>query len=69
MLKQANYIKPIHNNIEYSKALKDIESLWDKAIPETPEGDKFELLCLVIDSIKESLSAKTGINFKESFDE
>lgn len=49
MLKQASYIKPIRNNIEHAKALKDIESLWNKAVPETPEGDKFELLCLVIE--------------------
>lgn len=49
MLKQANYIKPIHNNIEYSKALKTIEILWDRAIPGTPEGDTFEVLCLVVE--------------------
>jgi HTH-type transcriptional regulator/antitoxin HigA len=49
MSKHAVYIKPIHNDVEYSKALKDIENLWDKAITGTIEGDKFELLCLVIE--------------------
>jgi HTH-type transcriptional regulator/antitoxin HigA len=49
MLKQQNCLKPIHNNTEYSKALKTIESLWDSAIPGTPEGDMFEVLCLIVE--------------------
>jgi len=49
MLNQTNFIKPIHNDIEYSDALKDIETLWDKATPGTKEGDMFELLCLVVE--------------------
>ena len=49
MLKQANFIKPIHNAVEYSLALKDIEGFWDKAVPGTPEGDTFEVLCLVVE--------------------
>lgn len=45
-----NPIKLIQNENEYSEALKQIENLWDKAIPGTPEGEEFDLLSLIIEN-------------------
>lgn len=49
MIKPASDLKLIHNKREYSKALKTIENLWDRAIPGTPEGDALEVLCLIVE--------------------
>ena len=36
-------IKPIRTEKEYEAALEEVEELWG-AKPETPEGDRFEVL-------------------------
>ncbi|MBF0409744.1 MAG: transcriptional regulator [Candidatus Riflebacteria bacterium] len=45
-----NPIKLIQNENEYSEVLKKIETLWDKAIPGTPDGEEFELLSLILEN-------------------
>ena len=42
-------VKPIHSDAEHTRALKMVDELWDKAIPGTEAGDKFEVLCIVIE--------------------
>lgn len=41
-------IKPIKNEIEYKATLRELEKVWH-AKPDTPDGDTFELLVLVIE--------------------
>jgi HTH-type transcriptional regulator/antitoxin HigA len=43
-------IKPIRTPADHAAALKEIERLWDKAQPGTPEGDTFEVLSALVDA-------------------
>jgi HTH-type transcriptional regulator/antitoxin HigA len=43
-------IKPIRKPADHAAALKELERLWDKARPGTPEGDKFEVLSALVDA-------------------
>jgi HTH-type transcriptional regulator/antitoxin HigA len=43
-------IKPIRTPIDHTAALKEVERLWDKAQPGTPDGDKFEVLSALVDA-------------------
>jgi len=42
-------IKPIRTEADHDAALAEIERLWD-ARPETPDGDRFEILATLVDS-------------------
>ena len=47
-----NSIKPIRTNADYEAALAEIELLFDlpeEPLPGTPEGDRLELLALLIE--------------------
>jgi HTH-type transcriptional regulator / antitoxin HigA len=43
-------IKPIRTSADHAAALKEVESLWEKAQPGTAEGDKFEVLSALVDA-------------------
>jgi len=43
-------IKPIRTPADHATALKEIERLWDKARPGTPDGDSFEVLSALVDA-------------------
>lgn len=43
-------IKPVRNAKDHQWALREIERLWDKAQPGTPDGDRFEVLSALVDS-------------------
>lgn len=43
-------IKPIRTPADHGAALREIERLWDKAQPGTPEGEKFEVLSTLVDA-------------------
>jgi HTH-type transcriptional regulator/antitoxin HigA len=43
-------IKPIRTTADHAAALKEIERLWDRAQPGTPEGEKFEVLSTLVDA-------------------
>ena len=43
-------IKPIRTPADHAAVLKEIERLWDKAEPGTPDGDKFEVLSTLADA-------------------
>jgi HTH-type transcriptional regulator/antitoxin HigA len=43
-------IKPIHTARDHAAALAEIERLWDKAKPGTPDGEKFEVLSTLVDA-------------------
>jgi HTH-type transcriptional regulator / antitoxin HigA len=43
-------IKPIRSSADHAAALKEIERLWDRARPGTPEGEKFEVLSTLLDA-------------------
>ena len=45
-------IKPIKNEIDYQAALEEIESLFDAA-PDTPEGDRLEVLTTLVEAYEE----------------
>lgn len=45
-------IKPIKNERDYRKALKEIDSLMD-ARPNTPEGDRLDVLVTLVDAWEE----------------
>ena len=45
-------IKPIKNERDYRKALKEIDSLMD-ARPNTPEGDRFDVLVTLVHASEE----------------
>lgn len=47
-------IKPIHNDVDYQRALMEIERLWG-ADPRTPEGDKLDILVTLVDAYEESV--------------
>ena len=43
-------IKPIKTEADYESALKEIERLWDRAQPGTPDGEKFDVLSTLVDA-------------------
>jgi HTH-type transcriptional regulator / antitoxin HigA len=43
-------IKPIRTPADHEAALKEVERLWEKARPGTPEGDKFDVLSALVDA-------------------
>ena len=43
-------IRPICSEAEHAWALGEIERLWAKAEPGTPEGERFEVLSTLIDA-------------------
>ena len=43
-------IKPIRTAKDHSWALREIEGLWNKAKPGTPDGDRFEVLSALVDA-------------------
>ena len=43
-------IKPIRTPADHAATLKEVERLWDKARPGTPEGDKLEVLSALVDA-------------------
>ncbi len=43
-------IRPIRSDADHEAALKEIEELWDKVEPGTPEGDRFEVLSTMVDA-------------------
>jgi len=43
-------VRAIHTTDDHDWALAEIESLWNKAEPGTPEGDRFEVLSILIDT-------------------
>jgi len=45
-------IKPIKNETDYQAALDEIESLFD-ATPDTPEGDRLEVLTTLVEAYEE----------------
>jgi HTH-type transcriptional regulator / antitoxin HigA len=45
-------IKPIKNEVDYQSALKEVELLFNSD-PETPEGDKLEVLTTLIEAYEE----------------
>ncbi len=42
-------MKKIRTSKEHEAALKELKSLWDKAKPGTPDGDRFEELAKLIE--------------------
>lgn len=42
-------IKPLHTKADHKAALAELERLWD-AEPGTPDGDKFEVLAMLVDA-------------------
>ncbi|MBI5655827.1 MAG: transcriptional regulator [Geobacter sp.] len=45
-------IKPIKNEVDYQEALHEIELLFDAA-PDTPEGDRLEVLATLVEAYEE----------------
>lgn len=45
-------IKPIKNDVDYQAVLKEIELLFDAA-PDTPEGDRLEVLTTLVEAYEE----------------
>jgi len=45
-------IKPIKNEVDYETTLKEIELLFDAA-PDTPEGDRLEVLTTLVEAYEE----------------
>jgi HTH-type transcriptional regulator/antitoxin HigA len=45
-------IKPIKNEDDYQAALREIENLFDAA-PDTPEGDRLEVLTTLVEAYEE----------------
>lgn len=43
-------IKPIRTTKDHPWSLRQIEALWAKAKPRTPEGDRFEVLSALVDA-------------------
>jgi HTH-type transcriptional regulator/antitoxin HigA len=43
-------IKPLRTPTDHAAALEEIERLWDKVQPGTPEGDRFEVLSTLVDA-------------------
>jgi HTH-type transcriptional regulator / antitoxin HigA len=47
-------IKPIKNDADYQAALEEIERLFDAA-PDTPDGDRLEVLTTLVEAYEEKL--------------
>jgi HTH-type transcriptional regulator/antitoxin HigA len=45
-------IRPIKNEADYQAALKEIELLFD-AVPDTPDGDRLEVLTTLVEAYEE----------------
>ena len=45
-------IKPVKNEVDYQAALKEIELLFNAA-PDTPEGDRLEVLTTLVEAYEE----------------
>jgi HTH-type transcriptional regulator/antitoxin HigA len=45
-------IRPIKNEVDYKAALKEIEIFFDAA-PDTPEGDRLEVLTTLVEAYEE----------------
>ncbi|MCM2358516.1 MAG: transcriptional regulator [Geobacteraceae bacterium] len=45
-------IKPIKNDVDYQAVLKEIDLLFDAA-PDTPEGDRLEVLTTLVEAYEE----------------
>jgi len=45
-------IRPIKNDVDYQAALKEIELLFDAA-PDTPEGDRLEVMTTLVEAYEE----------------
>ena len=45
-------IKPIKNEVDYEAALQEIERLFN-AVPDTPEGDKLEVLTTLVEAYED----------------
>lgn len=45
-------IKPIRTEADYEAALEEVERLWG-AEPDTPEGDRFEVLFTLVEAYEE----------------
>jgi HTH-type transcriptional regulator / antitoxin HigA len=46
-------IRPIKNRADYEAALAEIEQMMGKVEPDTPEGDKFELLVTLVEAYED----------------
>jgi HTH-type transcriptional regulator/antitoxin HigA len=42
-------VRPISTAKDHAWALKEIERLWDRAAPGTPEGERFDVLTTLVD--------------------
>jgi HTH-type transcriptional regulator / antitoxin HigA len=51
-----NFLKVIKNEVQYQSALKELDSIFDAKIG-TPEGDRFELLSVLIDHYEQKYDA------------
>ncbi|EHP84098.1 putative transcription regulator with HTH domain [Geobacter metallireducens RCH3] len=45
-------IRPIKTEVDYQAALKEIELLFDAA-PDTPEGDRLDVLAILVEAYEE----------------
>lgn len=43
-------VKPLHTPEDHAWALRELDALWDKATPGTPDGERFEVLSTLIDT-------------------
>ncbi len=43
-------IRPLHTEEDHAWALREIEELWSRAQPGTPDGDRFESLATLVES-------------------
>jgi HTH-type transcriptional regulator/antitoxin HigA len=43
-------IKPIRNAEDHAWALQEIDHLWEKVQPGTPDGDRFDVLSALVDA-------------------
>jgi HTH-type transcriptional regulator/antitoxin HigA len=42
-------VRPLHTPEDHAWALQEIQRLWNLAKPGTPEGDRFEVLSILVD--------------------
>lgn len=43
-------IRPIHTAQDHRRALREIERLWDRAVPGSADGDRFEVLSALVNA-------------------
>jgi HTH-type transcriptional regulator/antitoxin HigA len=43
-------IRPLHTAEDHAWALRELEKLWDRAQPGTPDGNRFEILATLVES-------------------